>query len=239
VTEQLLRDLKGLAGASTADLVGIAPGEAFTAEELGELGRSFGPVGSVIVLAQHIMDPVQMARFESSAGPRVDTCLADATLLDACWRAVLVIREAGFRAAVPRGLRYAASDPEHSISFKKAGVLAGFGRLGKSQLLIHPEWGPWMRLRAVMTDAPLLPDQPVSFSPCGDCHRCIDACPASALSERGIELDLCYQTVGSRGVPGSPVIGLSPRGKINCEECMRACPIGEAPPRIAMKDRDR
>ncbi|HUX24808.1 MAG TPA: type II toxin-antitoxin system RelE/ParE family toxin [Burkholderiales bacterium] len=57
---------QSLAGASTADLVGIAPGEAFSAEELGDLGRQFGPVQSVIVLAQHIVDPIQLVRFHAS-----------------------------------------------------------------------------------------------------------------------------------------------------------------------------
>jgi hypothetical protein len=34
--------IKSLAGASTADLIGIAPGEAFSAEEVGELGVQCG-----------------------------------------------------------------------------------------------------------------------------------------------------------------------------------------------------
>ena len=64
--EQLANQLKSLAGASTADLIGIAPGDRFSAEELGELGRASGPVRSIIVLAQHIVDPVQTIRFHSS-----------------------------------------------------------------------------------------------------------------------------------------------------------------------------
>lgn len=230
MTDELVDTIKSLAGASTADLIGVAPGNEFSAEELGELGAQFGEVKAIVLLAQHIVDPVQMVRFESGRGPRIDTCLADATLLDACWRAVGIIRSAGYKAAVPRGLRYSPSDPQHSLSFKKAGVLAGLGAFGKSQLLIHPEWGPWMRMRAVTTDAPLAPDEPVEFWPCEGCGRCIEACPPGALSEDGIDGDVCCGVVGNVDAPS--VIGLSALGKVNCEECMRACPVGEAPPRL-------
>ncbi|UCC68944.1 MAG: epoxyqueuosine reductase [Armatimonadota bacterium] len=230
MTAELVDTIKSLAGASTADLVGIAPGSEFGAEELGELGAQFGGIEAIIVLAQHIIDPVQMVRFESGRGPRIDTCLADATLLDACWRAVWIIRNAGYKAAIPRGLRYAPSDPLHSVSFKKAGVLAGLGAFGKSQLLIHPQWGPWMRMRAVVTNAPLRADEPVTFRPCDGCSRCIEACPPGALSEDGIDRDVCGGVLGNVEAPA--VIRLSALGKVNCEECLRACPVGKAPPRL-------
>ena len=119
------------------------------------------------------------------------------------------------------------------MSYKKAAVLAGFGAIGRNELLIHPDWGPWLMLRTVVTDALLPPDKPIAFSPCDGCGRCLEACPKGALSEDGIDRDACSGSVGE--VPGSPtVLRLSPHGRINCEECLRACPIGEAPPRLQM-----
>ena len=125
-----------------ADLVGIAPGSEFSAEELGELGEAFGEVNSVLVLAQHIIDPIQTVRFYR--GPvyqesLVATSFADAMLRDACWRAAEMLEVAGWKAAIPRNLRYGAPDPRHNVSYKKAAVLAGFGAFGRNQLLIHPE----------------------------------------------------------------------------------------------------
>jgi epoxyqueuosine reductase len=226
----LAAQIKCLAGASTADLIGIAPGSAFTAEELGELGASFGDVMSVVVLAQHIVDPVQEMRFQSSSGTPASLAMSfgDAMLRDACWRVVGLLRDAGFRAVISRNMRYGADEPRHHISYKKAAVLAGFGAVGRSSLLIHPEWGPWIRLRTVITDAALRSDSPISFSPCNGCHSCLDACPNGALSESGIDTAICDRHL--RGV-----MRISPLGSLNCEECVRACPVGEAPPRLSLQ----
>jgi epoxyqueuosine reductase QueG len=234
---ELASNIKGLAGASTADLVGIAPGSEFSAEELGDLGEVFGEVKSIVVLAQRITDPIQVVRFYTGSvyrGSRVATSFADAMLKSTCWQVVEVLRQAGVRAAAPRNLRYGDAAPRHSLSFKKAAVLAGFGAFGRNQLVIHPKWGPWMMLRTVVTDAPLPPDEQVGFSPCDGCGQCIEACPSGALSDNGIERDVCDQVVGYRGPDSATVVRLSAHGQINCEECLRACPIGEAPPRLQL-----
>ena len=225
--------IKSLAGASTADLVGIAPGEAFSADELGDLGRDFGPVRAVVVLAQRIVDPVQTVRFCSagdSSASHVACAFYDAMLRDACWRAVAILREAGCKARISRNQRYGAADPRHKISYKKAAVLAGLGAAGRSNLLIHPQWGPWLRLKAVVTDAPLVPDAPIDFSPCGDCTLCLEACPPRALSNDGFDRAACERHAGA--------VPISPLGHISCEACMRACPVGAAPPRLGLAGRE-
>lgn len=231
----LTAQVKALAGASTADLVGIAPGGAFSAEEFGGLGSCFGPVHAVVVLAQHIVDPVQLVRYHSGGtyqDSRVAASFADALLRDACWRAVEVLRDAGCRAVIARNLRYGVDDPRHRIWYKKAAILAGLGAIGRNNLLLHPQHGPWLMLTTVLTDAALAPDARIDFSPCGDCERCIEACPGGALSAGGFERAKCEAFYARVGASPSGPVRISPCGPINCEECMRACPVGAAPPRL-------
>jgi epoxyqueuosine reductase QueG len=239
--EELASSLKGLAGASTADLIGIAPGSEFKAEELGDLGEAFGEVKSIVVLAHRLVDPVQLVRFSSGESYRaspIGASFADALLRDACWRIVELLRDAGWRATIPRNLGYGVDDPSHSVSFKKAAVLAGFGAFGKSQLVIHPEWGPWLMLRTVVTDASLEPDRPLSFAPCEGCDSCVQGCPGAALTGRGFDRTRCFAAAGYRmmkeGGSVPHVLAPSPHGFVNCEECLRACPVGDAPPRLQL-----
>ncbi len=228
----LVAALKGLAGRNTADLVGIAPGSAFGAEELGEFGALFGPVRSVVVLAQRIVDPVQTVRFrfgERGKGPQFSGSFGDAMLRNACRQALDILRRAGYRAAAPN-LNYGEPEAPHKLSYKKAAVLAGLAAFGRSQLAIHPDWGPWMYLRAILTEAPLPPDKPLDFAPCESCAgHCYHACPSGALTESGIDRARC------RSHDGESAPTLSPHGRLNCEECLRARPVGVAPPRLQVE----
>jgi ferredoxin len=228
--------IKSLAGASTADLVGIAPASAFSDEEMGDLGRSLGPIRSLVVLALHIVDPIQTVRFYSAPAygdSAIALSFGDAMLRDACWRAVGILRDAGYRAAVARNLRYGASDARHGISYKKAAVLAGFGAAGRSNLLLHPEWGSWLYLRVVVTDAALEAGEQLAFSPCDGCDLCVAACPAGALSGGRFDRARCEGFYRQVGASPRGARALSPHSPVNCEECMRACPVGAAPPRLA------
>jgi len=70
------------------------------------------------------------------------------------------------------------------FSHKLAAHLAGLGWIGKSCLLITPDFGPRVRLVTVLTDAPLPSGTPLNKK-CGECQICVDACPAKAFT--GIE----------------------------------------------------
>ncbi len=61
---------------------------------------------------------------------------------------------------------------------KTAATRAGLGWIGKTALLVSPEFGPAVRLASVFTDLELPHGEPVTESRCGDCRACVDACPA-------------------------------------------------------------
>jgi len=72
------------------------------------------------------------------------------------------------------------------VYLKDAAVLAGLGCIGLSNLLVTPEYGPCVRLRALTLDADLPPTGPVCFDPCAGCDApCRAACPQAAFGSGG------------------------------------------------------
>ena len=69
------------------------------------------------------------------------------------------------------------------FSHKLAARLAGLGWIGPSCLLVTPEVGPRVRWVTVLTDAPLEAGNPLADQ-CGDCQRCVEACPPRAFTGR-------------------------------------------------------
>jgi epoxyqueuosine reductase len=67
------------------------------------------------------------------------------------------------------------------ISLRHAAVGAGLGVIGKSRLLLTRQWGPRVRLGAVVTNAPLVADKPIEERLCDDCDLCVQSCPGQAL----------------------------------------------------------
>jgi epoxyqueuosine reductase QueG len=67
------------------------------------------------------------------------------------------------------------------FSHKLAAHLAGLGWIGRSCLLITPQFGPRVRWVTVLTDAPLPSGTPMGEA-CGFCRACVDACPVRAIT---------------------------------------------------------
>lgn len=61
------------------------------------------------------------------------------------------------------------------VSHRVAAELSGLGWRGKHELIIHPKYGPAVRLASVLTTQPIIHTSPQTQS-CGDCHACLDVC---------------------------------------------------------------
>ena len=85
---------------------------------------------------------------------------------------------------VPGSMPYNRKTLKSLFPHKLAAHFSGLGWIGKSCLLITPEFGPRVRFVTVLTDAPLLTGKSLEKK-CGKCKRCIEACPVQAL--KGIE----------------------------------------------------
>ena len=103
---------------------------------------------------------------------------------------------------------------------------AGIGWQGKHTVVVSREFGSWLFLGAILTDADLPPDAPHPES-CGTCTRCLDICPTHAFPAP-FRLDarrcLAYLTVEHKGP--IPAEFRSPMGNriYGCDDCLAVCP---------------
>ena len=115
---------------------------------------------------------------------------------------------------------------ETLLPHKTVACLAGMGWIGKSCLLVTPEYGPAVRISTLLTDAPLPCAKPMLEPRCGACTQCAKACPGHAIKgvlwERGstrddrLDLQACvaHMTEVSRGLEQDLI----------CGACIAACP---------------
>jgi len=92
----------------------------------------------------------------------------------------------GYMSAFIRNLGFRAIDcttNDVALSIPMA-MQAGLGELGRSGLLVTPQFGPRVRISKVITDLPLLADAPLEFGVtefCNVCKKCADMCPSQAI----------------------------------------------------------
>ena len=105
---------------------------------------------------------------------------------------------------------------------------AGIGFIGKNGLVISKEFGSYMYLGELITNLEIEPDRPVDYD-CGDCRRCLDACPTSCLMGDGsmnARRCLSFQT------QDKGMLDLEFRKKIKtviygCDICQICCPYNK------------
>lgn len=105
-------------------------------------------------------------------------------------------------------------------------VRCGLGWTGRNRLLVVPGHGSYVFLGELVVRRPAdVYDTPMA-SRCGDCRRCLDACPTGALTEGGLDARRClsYLTIEQRG-PLPPDAGRQMgRCIYGCDRCAEACP---------------
>lgn len=70
------------------------------------------------------------------------------------------------------------------IYLKDAAVMAGLGCIGRNNMVVTPEFGPRVRLRAMALSVPIPSTGPSGFDPCVQCDDlCRKACPQHAFDE--------------------------------------------------------
>ena len=104
---------------------------------------------------------------------------------------------------------------------------AGLGWFGKNTNILTPQLGSWVFLGQVITDLAMKPDPPLAKT-CGNCVRCIDACPTGAITAPyTIDNSRCisHLTIENRGSIPRELRPLMLDWVFGCDICQEVCPV--------------
>lgn len=81
--------------------------------------------------------------------------------------------------------------PDVIMDFTQAAAVCGIGSPSRRGGVLTREFGPFIRLAFIVTDAPLEPDEPFRGQLCDGCGLCEAACPGHAISPDGLDSWQC------------------------------------------------
>lgn len=120
------------------------------------------------------------------------------------------------------------------IFLKDSAVCAGLGVIGKNNLLITPDYGPKVRLRALFVNTQLEPTKcSENFEPCVNCDApCITACPQKAFGTGSYHRPPCLKQMehDEKESAVSKDTGIMFYSEViikYCRACELACPVGD------------
>ena len=121
------------------------------------------------------------------------------------------------------GRVFVDSAPIHERAWAK---LSGVGWIGKNSLLINKNQGSYFFLAEIICDLDLEYDEPV-LNRCGNCTRCIDACPTDAITQaQVIDAKKCisYLTIENKEKIPKELRGSINNSIFGCDICQDVCP---------------
>ena len=112
------------------------------------------------------------------------------------------------------------------IAERSLAAAAGLGWIGRNGCLIAPGLGSYVVLCEIVCNLSLPADEPVAPQ-CGDCDKCVQACPTGALHADGlVDARRCcsYLTIEHRGEIDPELQALMGDCVFGCDVCQAVCP---------------
>lgn len=239
MTENFTADLKNYALSQGADLVGIADLDRVRSirtipEDLLKPYTRAMVIG--VAISYDIFEPIEDSPTALYSRQYVT---ANNILDDISFKIQQKLSAVGNRAlAQPASMVVDKENWWPNLPAKAVARAAGLGWIGKNLLLINPRFGGRVRYAVILTDASLDVDQPVPFR-CGNCTKCVDACPVQAIKgasweeypadrDTALYFERCVSKLkddfATRPDIGYPVCGV----------CIKVCPWSQ--PKIKPQD---
>ena len=109
---------------------------------------------------------------------------------------------------------------------KPLAAQAGLGWQGKHTNLVSRDYGSWLFLGVILTDADWAEDA-ISDDHCGSCTRCLDICPTNAFPEPyRLDASRCisYLTIEHDGMIPEEFRRAMGNRIFGCDDCLAVCP---------------
>ncbi|WP_292470286.1 4Fe-4S dicluster domain-containing protein [Methanolobus sp.] len=225
--DNITENLKDMALELGTDFIGITGSSAFQSSDyVGNKPQDVMPdMKSVVILGVSVPNGAFDTLPKGRAEYTNTLMAATATLRVIAFQVAKFIERKGYKATIAPsegsefGYWYADRETlKADFSFKYASYHAGLGNFGMNHLLITKDFGPRIRMTAILTDAPFEDDEviqlPLINDACRGCMKCIEICPVDALTEEGvIHREKCAEYM------------FDVLGGLRCGMCLKVCPL--------------
>lgn len=223
----ITQDLKDMVLGLGADFVGIAGTSAFeNPDYTGNKPQDVMPgLKSVVIIGVSVPNGAFDTLPKGRAEYTNTLMAATATLRVIAFKVAKFIEMKGYKATIAPSegseFGYWYADRETlmaDFSFKYAAYHAGLGNFGMNHLLITKDFGPRIRMTAILTDTPFTESKnkllPLVNDACKSCMKCIEICPVDALMKEGtIHREKCAEYM------------FNVLGGLRCGMCLKVCPL--------------
>lgn len=105
---------------------------------------------------------------------------------------------------------------------------AGLGWIGKNGNLINKNFGSFFFISEILVDIELEPNKEIQKNYCGQCKRCIEACPTNAIVNPGVvdgSKCISYLTIELKEEIPVEFKGKLEKRMFGCDICQDVCPF--------------